>query len=111
MTKINQKVEIVDGDFLKSKDFEEYLIENDGSVYMDQWVSLNIEGIQYDIDYTIDASAKIVIDNGSRWNPPSVEVVMQNLNFNIKAVSSNEEILEINDDEKKAFQTILKTVI
>lgn len=109
--KINQKVEIVDGDFLKSKDLEEYLIENDGSIYMDQWVSLNIEGVQYEVDYTLDASAKIVIDNGSRWNPPSVEVLISNLKFDIKAISSNEEILEVSDDEKKAFQTILKNVI
>lgn len=109
--KINQKVEIVDGDFLKSKDFEEHLIENDGSIYMDQWVSLNIEGVQYEVDYTLDASAKIVIDNGSRWNPPSVEVLINNLKFDIKAISSNEEILEVSDDEKKAFQTILKNVI
>lgn len=108
---IKQSVKIIDGDFLKSGEFDEYLVENDGSMYLDQWVSLDIEGVEYEVSYTVDASAKIVIDNGDRWTPPSVEILINEVKFDIKSVSSNEEILEINDDEKKAFQTILKNVI
>jgi hypothetical protein len=109
--KTTQSVQIVDGDFLKSQDLEDFLVENDGSAYLDQWISLSIEGVQYDIDYVLDVTGQITIDNGDRWTPPSVDVLVKKFNLQIKAISSNEEILDLNDDEKMAFQTILKNTI
>jgi hypothetical protein len=43
--------------------------------------------------------------------PIPVKNLINNLKFDIRAISSNEEILDVSEDEKKAFQTILKNVI
>ncbi len=110
-TMIEPSVKVVDGVFTKSKDFDEILIENDGHIFSNDWISIQLEGKQYNIDYTLDIKSKIVIDNGDRWTPASLEVIIDKIKIDLKSVSLDEETFEFSDEEKSYFERIILKLI
>lgn len=101
MTTVNQtltleKLNLVDGDFIKSEDWFDLICEDGGFTAKNQYITFNSNGNEVVVDFDLSVSGKVTHDRGDYWTPPYTDVDIKEIDLDILSVHINDWEVELN---------------
>lgn len=107
-----QNLKVSDKDIVNNNDFEELILENEGSFTRDDqviWFKSDDlgEDVEVSVEYEIYVSGSVDHDPGDYWTPPYTDVDINDIDIEIKSVYIDDIDLELT----KEIETILLTKI
>jgi hypothetical protein len=103
-----QNLKVSDKDIVNNNDFEELILENEGSFTRDDqviWFKSDDlgEDVEVSVEYEIYVSGSVDYDPGDYWTPPYTDVDINDIDIEIKSVYIDDIELELT----KEIETIL----
>lgn len=84
------KLKLKDSDFIKSSDWEDLIIENDGVRGENQFMIFESEGSEIIVNFDLCVSGRIYRDSGDYLNPPYTDVEITDIDVDITSLTVDE---------------------
>lgn len=98
----------VNDDFLLEKDFDDKLVEHDGSFYQeDEFMIFEVDGNEVVIIYNLCVDGYTTYDGGDYFTPPCASVCVNNQDVEVTDVTINDYSINLNTGMTKIFAKIV----
>jgi hypothetical protein len=84
------KLKLKDSDFIKSSDWEDLIIENDGVRGENQFMVFESDGSEVIVNFDLCVSGRIYRDSGDYLNPPYTDVEITDIDVDITSLTVDE---------------------
>jgi hypothetical protein len=84
------KLKLKDSDFIKSSDWEDLIIENDGVRGENQFMIFESDGSEVIVNFDLCVSGRIYRDSGDYLNPPYTDVEITDIDVDITSLTVDE---------------------
>jgi hypothetical protein len=100
---------LVDYDFLKSKDWEELICENEGHFSREgEFMAFEVDGLDLVISYDLEVSGRIEYDPGDYYTPPYSDFEITYETIDVTEVTLNDYEIELTKELKYLFSEVIK---
>jgi hypothetical protein len=96
---------------IDTSDWDSLLCENEGCFDADYDLTLDIDGLEVYIDFTVSVDGYVSYDPGDYWTPPCSETEINNIDIEINNVVVDEYDLELTKELKVLFADKLNSLI
>jgi len=110
---INTKdIKLIDGDFVPSSQFENEIVEHEGSFYeSEQFMTFNQNGLEVTVSYEICVDGYTTYDAGDYFTPPYSSVEVSSVDITINKVEIDEFEVELTPELAKAFEVVIDKLV
>lgn len=110
--KINiNKLEFIDGDFNKSKDWCDLILEGEGSFDSEDFIIFDSNGIEVSVNYTLSLKGDVKYVRGDEIDPSYFEVNDMDSEIEVTDILVNDVKTELTKDMKSVFLKEIKKII
>jgi len=108
-----EKMEFVDGDYKDSEDFSALVDEGDGSAEIDQWMSFQPEGSDFEIcvEYSLIVRGGFDYCPGDYWTPPACDFYLDEAEISISKIYIDDIEASVSDEVDRFFAGLIEKKI
>jgi len=107
-----ETIKLIDGDYIPSSEFENEIVENEGSFYdPDQFMTFEQNGLEVVVGYEICVDGYTIYDAGDYFTPPYASVEVGSVDITIKSIEINEFEVELTPELEKAFEIVIDKLV
>lgn len=113
MNQIDPKLlKVIDGDYVKSADFEDLIVEFDG-IFRDerQFVVFDYNGQDYIVTYDFEITGHVTTEPGDYWTPEFSTFELDSFVVDILDIQIGEDSVELTPELVKTFENAIKNSI
>jgi len=100
------------GDYIKSDDMSELIIENDGYIKKDcQYMTFDYLGIEVSVGFEMSVSGRYSSDPGDYWTPPSSDCDIEDIEIDIVDLTIDEYDVELTKEITDILEELIKKTI
>lgn len=102
------KIEFIDGDFVKGDDWFDMICEDGGFTNYFQYMTFNSNGVEILVEFELSVSGSVTRDSGDYYNPSSVDVDINEININVTVLHVDDCEVSLTEELEKLFQVEIK---
>ncbi len=109
---IQEKVfQVIDGDFLKSSEWNQAVIDGDGYFEKNCFITFRIGDFEVNVDFLICLSGEVYVESGDYFNPPFTDVDLNKVVTIVNNVTSeNNDVVFTENDLNIIKERVLQSI-